>query len=246
MLNSGRKMNAVHFCFEADITAAKKKLGELKQTQTNTPSITSFVLHCFVRAVEENPVMNAYRKGSKRLIVFEDIDVTVVMEKTPKDGSPLPTTHIVRSANRKSLSQIQQEIGKAKNQTFEEQFGTRWLNVIRYSPGVFRKLMFWRMRNNPLFMKEHAGTVGLTSPGMFGKGVTYGIPISMLNTTLFVGTIAQRPMLINDQLENRDFICLTLTCNHDVVDGAPMTRFISRLRTLIEESYELATCDRLV
>jgi pyruvate/2-oxoglutarate dehydrogenase complex dihydrolipoamide acyltransferase (E2) component len=37
-----------------------------------------------------------------------------------------------------------------------------------------------------------------------------------------------------ERIEARDFLSLTLTFDHDVVDGAPAARFTERLKELIE------------
>jgi pyruvate/2-oxoglutarate dehydrogenase complex dihydrolipoamide acyltransferase (E2) component len=37
-----------------------------------------------------------------------------------------------------------------------------------------------------------------------------------------------------DAIEPREFVCLTISVNHDVVNGAPPARFIGRLRDSIE------------
>ncbi|HCL57564.1 MAG TPA: hypothetical protein DHW82_11230 [Spirochaetia bacterium] len=43
----------------------------------------------------------------------------------------------------------------------------------------------------------------------------------------------------NDRIEIREFLQATLLIDHDVIDGAPAARFVSRLVDLIENGYEL-------
>ena len=40
-----------------------------------------------------------------------------------------------------------------------------------------------------------------------------------------VGSIAKRPVLGDDALEEREHLCLTLSFNHDIIDGPPAARF---------------------
>jgi pyruvate/2-oxoglutarate dehydrogenase complex dihydrolipoamide acyltransferase (E2) component len=40
---------------------------------------------------------------------------------------------------------------------------------------------------------------------------------------------------VEDRIEPRDILNLTVAFNHDVVDGAPAARFVQRLVDLIED-----------
>jgi len=49
-----------------------------------------------------------------------------------------------------------------------------------------------------------------------------------------LGGIAEKPGVAQGQIQIREVLSLTLTFDHDVVDGAPAARFASRLKELIE------------
>ncbi|WP_239579230.1 2-oxo acid dehydrogenase subunit E2 [Microlunatus panaciterrae] len=51
---------------------------------------------------------------------------------------------------------------------------------------------------------------------------------------LIVGGIARKPAVVEDRVQARDLLNLTIAFDHDVVDGAPAARFITRLVELIE------------
>ncbi len=63
---------------------------------------------------------------------------------------------------------------------------------------------------------------------MFGTGGGWGIPVSNHTLQITLGGIATRSALINGQLENRQMLCVTISFDHDIVDGAPAARFIPR------------------
>jgi hypothetical protein len=44
---------------------------------------------------------------------------------------------------------------------------------------------------------------------------------------------------IGGQIALRDYLSLTITVDHDIVDGAPAARFTERLKDLIESGYGL-------
>jgi pyruvate/2-oxoglutarate dehydrogenase complex dihydrolipoamide acyltransferase (E2) component len=57
---------------------------------------------------------------------------------------------------------------------------------------------------------------------------------------LVVGGIARKPAVVEDRIEPREILNLTVAFDHDVVDGAPAARFVRRLVELIESGYGLA------
>ena len=54
-----------------------------------------------------------------------------------------------------------------------------------------------------------------------------------------VGGIGEKPVIIDGQIVPRDFLSLTISFDHDIIDGAPATRFTVRLKELIESGYVL-------
>jgi pyruvate/2-oxoglutarate dehydrogenase complex dihydrolipoamide acyltransferase (E2) component len=54
-----------------------------------------------------------------------------------------------------------------------------------------------------------------------------------------VGSISERLALIGGGLVVREFLHLTLTFDHDIVDGGPAARFTERLAQLLETGYGL-------
>jgi 2-oxoacid dehydrogenases acyltransferase (catalytic domain) len=50
---------------------------------------------------------------------------------------------------------------------------------------------------------------------------------------IVVGGIAKRPVVVEGRLEEREHLCLTVSFDHDIVDGAPAARFTSRCLELL-------------
>jgi pyruvate/2-oxoglutarate dehydrogenase complex dihydrolipoamide acyltransferase (E2) component len=75
---------------------------------------------------------------------------------------------------------------------------------------------------------------------MFGKGGGWGIPINDHTLDLTLGGIAEKPGVVDGQIAIREYLCITLSFNHALIDGAPATRFTERLKELIESGYGLA------
>jgi pyruvate/2-oxoglutarate dehydrogenase complex dihydrolipoamide acyltransferase (E2) component len=77
-------------------------------------------------------------------------------------------------------------------------------------------------------MQKRFGVVGVTAVGMFGAGPMWLVPLTSATVTVAVGAIAKRPVLIDGDLQEREHLCLTLSFDHDIIDGAPAARFTSR------------------
>ncbi len=89
-------------------------------------------------------------------------------------------------------------------------------------------------------MKKVAGTTVVTSVGMFGSGTAWGLAFLPMHTLgLTIGSITQKPGVVDGRIEIREYLCLTISFDHDIVDGAPAARFSQRLSQLIENGYGL-------
>jgi pyruvate/2-oxoglutarate dehydrogenase complex dihydrolipoamide acyltransferase (E2) component len=78
---------------------------------------------------------------------------------------------------------------------------------------------------------------------MFGSGGGWGIPIAPPTLMVTVGGISTQPRLVDGELCNREFLSVTLSFDHDVVDGAPAARFSRRLAELVESADGLARAE---
>ena len=97
---------------------------------------------------------------------------------------------------------------------------------------VFRcvwPIFWWMMGRYPRVQKKYGGTVGLTAVDMFGKGAGWGIPI-VNHTQITLGGIAEKPGVVDGQIAIREYLSMTLSFDHDLIDGAPAARFVQRLK----------------
>lgn len=141
---------------------------------------------------------------------------------------------IIRAANRKSVGEIHREIRGAQARTPEEMTLLRYARWYAAVPAFARRLLIRLVQRMPKAVKKYSGTVMVTSVGMFGNGAGWGIPFAGYTLTITVGGIVARPRVVNGQLEDREHLCLTVSFDHDIVDGAPAARFVQRFRELVE------------
>ena len=93
---------------------------------------------------------------------------------------------------------------------------------------------------SPTWRKRLTGTVGISAIGMFGKGTGWGIPLPTYTLSITVGGISEKPGVVNGQIEIREWLSITASFDHNIVDGAPAARFTQRLKELIESGYGLS------
>jgi pyruvate/2-oxoglutarate dehydrogenase complex dihydrolipoamide acyltransferase (E2) component len=227
----------MHGLIEVDVTRAREFLREQKAKTGESLSFTAFLIACLGKAIEEHKAVQARRFGSKRLILFEDVDVYTLIERDVAGQVPIWTT-IIRAANRKTVREIHQEIRAAQREDVEKV--VKWL---QFQPAFLFGPFFWAFswigRRYPQLWKKYVGTVGITAVGMFGKGAAWGIPPALPTLMITVGGIGEKPVLVDGQIVMRDSLSLTISFDHDIIDGAPATRFTEQLKELIESGYGL-------
>jgi pyruvate/2-oxoglutarate dehydrogenase complex dihydrolipoamide acyltransferase (E2) component len=230
----------IHGLIEVDVTRAREFIHEYAVRTGETLSFTGFIISCVGRAVDENRSVQALRNRHHELVLFDDVDLTTVIE-VKKGDQKHPVTHIIRSANRKTFLEIHREIRQvqaaANDQTQNSARGRNRRKgkvIFRLLPAFVRRIIYRILQRNPEWMKRNVGTVALTAVGMFGHDGGWGIPISVTPLFITLGGIAEKPVVVRGQIDTREFLCLTLTFDHEVVDGAPAARFASRLKELIE------------
>jgi pyruvate/2-oxoglutarate dehydrogenase complex dihydrolipoamide acyltransferase (E2) component len=238
-LSVARRKHLVHALVEVDVTLPRRILAEHRARTGETLSFTAFVVAALAKAVDADRAVQAYRAGRRKLVVFDDVDVCVLVEHDAGEGRRIASPHVVRAANRRAYLDIHREIRAAQaGDTL------RRMDAGGRLPG-FAGRWFWRMLGRrPRLWKRLGGTVSVTSVGMFGRGAGWGIPISAYTLMLTVGGIAARPGFApGGQVERREHLCLTVSVDHDVVDGGPAARFIQRLSGLLESGHGLPAAD---
>lgn len=208
-------------------------------------SFTGYLAFCLARAIDENTSVQALPKGRKQLVVFDDVDVTLHIERE-LGGTRAPMLYILRRANHKTFQDIHQEIRSVQARPAPADQGlARWFRLFMRQPWplskLFSVLIRAAVRRNPTLMAAMSGTVAVTAVGMFGKGAAgWGLTPLPHALGLGVGAIAQKPAVMAGRVEPRDILHLTVVFDHDIIDGAPATRFVRRLVELIESGYGLA------
>jgi len=230
----------IHGLIEVDVTEARAFLRDHKAKTGESLSFTAFIITCLAKAVDEHKDMQAFRKGSKRLMLFDEVDVATQVERDVA-GQKQVINYTIRVANRKTLREIHHEIRAAQREDVIE--ASESFNAFLSLPTFLFVPLFhvfsWIIRAYPQLQKKYWGTVGISSVGMFGKGAGWGIPPATPTLMITLGGIGEKPGVVDGHIAIREYLSITISFDHDIIDGAPAARFTQRLKELIESGYGL-------
>jgi pyruvate/2-oxoglutarate dehydrogenase complex dihydrolipoamide acyltransferase (E2) component len=237
----GRRKAIINLVMEADARTIRDHIAAYRASSGEQMSLTAYIAKSFACAVAEDRRMQAYRLGRSRLILFDDVDLAMMVERE-WDEATLPVFHIVRAAQGKSVAAIHRELQNARAaplgrngpmQAFE-----MWFFLL---PRALRRIVWFMVRRNPYWFKDVAGTAGVTSMGMFTSGAAVVQPITPMTLTLSIGAIECKPVLRDGEVTAGEVIHFNLGADHAVIDGAPLMRFADRFKAILADGIALAT-----
>lgn len=234
----GRQKHTIHGLVEMDVTRARQAIRAHKARTGESLSFTAFILACLGQAIEKNKPIHACRSWRNQLVIFGEVDVSTLFE-VEVDGRKLIRPHILRAVNKKTFRDLHAEIRafQAEHEGSREAAFIRWFVRL---PGVVRRLFYGMLFKNPYWQKDYFGTVILSSIGMFGSGAGWGIPVPNHTLQVTLGGIAEKPGVVEGQIAIREYLSVTISFDHDVVDGAPAARFTQQFKELVESGFGLS------
>jgi pyruvate/2-oxoglutarate dehydrogenase complex dihydrolipoamide acyltransferase (E2) component len=223
--------NTIHSVCEVEVETPRRLIREYKERTGKPLSFTAYVVACVGRALVQHPELNSFRRGRK-LILLDDVTVNTLVERE-HEHERTPESLAIKSAQTKTVIEISEEIRAAQAKLvsgFGELSGSRWVTLI---PSFLLKT-FIRIAARSLTMAKKYGKVGVTAVGMFGdSGASWFIPLSGATVNVTVGSVVNRAVVIGGKVTTREHLCLTVSFDHDIVDGAPAARFMKTFQELI-------------
>lgn len=230
-VRAGRRIVPMHGLFDADITEARRLL----RSHEPPLSLTAFVVASTARAAAAHPEVHAYRDWRGRLLEHRHVDVQTLVEIPTRQG-PFGLVHVVRDADIRDVADISAELRSVKSQpaaTRRERLMHRIAPALGRVPGLYPLMYAVMSRSRATHLAT--GTVQVTAVGMFAGGGGFAVaPPTLASLLVVVGGVSKRPRVAGDHVQVRDVLDLTVTIDHNVVDGAPAARFGAHLRQLIE------------
>jgi pyruvate/2-oxoglutarate dehydrogenase complex dihydrolipoamide acyltransferase (E2) component len=239
----------MHGLLEVDVTKARGYARDVKARTGESPSFTAFVIGCLGRAVDEHREVHALRKGRHHLVLFGEVDVLTWIERDIA-GQPVVLPCIVRAANRKRFLEIHDEIrtGQVQDVAKIDVGGAKASQLL--PAWLFRPYFSLAVRLGkylPREWKKRWGTVTLSAVGMAGKGAGWGIPPSSPSMCwITVGGIGEKREDVDGEIATREYLSLTVSFDHSMIDAAPAARFTERLKELIESGCGLTLEEEVI
>lgn len=238
----GTVEGAIHGLIEADVTRARQLICEHGERTGEKLSFTAFAIACLGKAVGENPRVQGYRDWRGRLVVFHDVDVNTMVEGEA-NGEKVVLAYFIRAANFKTFRQIHDEI-RAFQRPGEARDRLKYMGLFMSLPQFVRRFFYAAVARGPHIRKRTFCTVAMSSVGMFGAAAAgrvggWGIPVSHHSLAITLGGIGRRQVWIDGRVEEHEFLCVTITVDHTIVDGGPAARFAARFQELLESAGDL-------
>jgi pyruvate/2-oxoglutarate dehydrogenase complex dihydrolipoamide acyltransferase (E2) component len=227
-VRAGRRIMPMHGLLDADVTTARRLLAE-----SDPPlSMTAFVIASLGRAAAVHPEVHAYRDWRGRLVQHRHVDVQTLVEVSTEHG-PFGLVHVVRDADVRDVAGISAELRAVKAGSAGGHLLDTVAPALGRIPGLYRAMYAVLSRSRRARLAT--GTVQVTAVGMFGGGSGFAIaPPTLASLVVVVGGLSRRPRAVGDRIEIRDVLDLTVTIDHNIVDGAPAARFGADLRELLQ------------
>ncbi len=231
----------MHALVEMDVTDVRRELREMRR-EGRRVSFFGYILSAIAKTIDENKEMNLIRKG-KKLYCFDEVDIDIPIE-LEQAGEPVPRKYVVRDAASKTPEEITKEVEEAKASWKEtgivgeeDEWAHRWMKLASHLPGWLCRFVFRRFSKNVSMIKEHFGTTFVSSVSGFSDVSGFIVPFfggQSRPLAFALGSLTQKPGVVGTEIQIREFLSMTITINHDLVDGAPAARFVNRLKQRIE------------
>jgi pyruvate/2-oxoglutarate dehydrogenase complex dihydrolipoamide acyltransferase (E2) component len=234
----GLQKHHVSALLEFDVTESRKKLQDLRRNGINI-SFNAWIIKVISSVLQKHPEASAFIYNKKKLIIFNDINISIIVEKKI-DNNKVPIPIVIEKTNNKSASEITSEIENAKNQDLSandiviNKHSTLSERVYYHLPGFMRRLAWRIILRNPKIAYPKMGNAVITSIGMMGRINGWFIHKSVHPISFGIGSILKKAVVVDNEIKVREILNMTILVDHDVIDGAPMVRLLNDLTKLIE------------
>lgn len=230
----GRQKHIVHGLAEVDVTQARELIQDHKAATGERFSFTAFIIYCLGQAIDHHPALHAYRDWRGHLIIFEDVNITSMIE-IEIEGQKVPAPHVFKAVNKKSYRELNDEIRTTQtNPPASDE--VKFMKWFLYLPWLLRRPFYWLVQRFPQSFRAYSSPVMVTAVGMFSRGASWAITMPNFTLTVALGGIVVRPGYVDGQIQPREYLHVTISVDHDIVDGAPIARFGSELMELVESA----------
>lgn len=229
---SGNKKNAIHCIAEIDVSRPRALRKEYFENTGEKLSFTAYIVKCFAETLIDFPEMNAFIRGNK-LVILDDITISVLVEREI-DGEKVPEPIGIQKVQDKTVKQIHDEIRAAQKNKGNQLGNLSGMTWVNYIPGFLLKA-FIKIADRNIKMAKKYGKIAVTAVGMFSDSAVWFVPHGTATVMLTVGSINRKNIREDDgTITPREFLCITGSFDHEIVDGAPAARFMNKFEKILK------------
>ncbi|HNX84104.1 MAG: 2-oxo acid dehydrogenase subunit E2 [Bacteroidales bacterium] len=239
----GLKKHHISAMLEFDVTESRSGLRELRKKGISI-SFNAWLIKVIGSVIAKHPEAAAYFYNKRKIIIFNDINVSLIVEKKIGDAR-VPIPLVIEKVNKKPAAEISEEIDAAKGRELSsgdivlKKKSSAYERFYYRMPGFFRRFFWVVLLKRPKAAFRTMGNVSVTSVGMIGKVNGWFIHKSVHPISFGVGSVLMKPVVIGNEIKAREVLNMTVLVDHDVIDGAPMVRFLGDLTDFIENGKEM-------
>ncbi len=112
-VEEGQKRHHMKGLLELDVTQARTLIASIKKNTGAPFSFVAWLVFCVGTTVQQYPEAHCILRGNQ-IFLFQDVDISIIVERII-DGEPFPLVYVIRNTERKTPTEINQEIQTAKN-----------------------------------------------------------------------------------------------------------------------------------
>jgi len=220
-----KEKNAIHCITEVEISEPRRRILEHFNKTGEKLSMTAYIVTCLAQVIKDHPHLNSFHKGRKQ-IILDNVTVNVLIEREI-NGEKVPEPLGIKMAQLKTYREINNEIREVQKRTGDQLGSLSGMTWLRMIPGFLLRT-FVRIADHNIRIAERYGKVCVTAVGMFNKDSVWFIPHGTATVLITVGGISDKVIQVEDKIVAREHLCLTVSFDHNIVDGAPAARFVKQ------------------
>ena len=241
----GVKKHHIAALLEIDVTRARSGLRVANRDGRSSVSFFAWLVKNVASSLASHPTAHGVRVGRRTVATFEHVSVSIMVERIV-DGERVPLPLLIPNADTRTVEDIEAQIAVARRDPInagtvvigeQDKFAYKLYYAL---PGFVRRWLLRRALSNPHRLQSMMGSVVITSVGMGGRVKGWFIPKSLHPVCIGVGAVTSKAVVLNGRIEPREVLHMTVLVDHDVVDGAPASRWISSLVKAMENGAEIS------
>jgi pyruvate/2-oxoglutarate dehydrogenase complex dihydrolipoamide acyltransferase (E2) component len=201
-------------------------------------SVVAYAICVAGRVLASHPDANAAVRGrlSPRVARYPDVHAKLTLDKTI-GGQRVVLSSVLRDVDKADPDDIQRQLRHLRDgdaNTMEEFAGLRLLHRL---PGLAGRVAFARVVRPLRSRADRFGTFAVTSLGHRPVDGFYSVGGTTI--TLGLGQVAERPVVIDHELQVAPTMRLSLAFDHRVIDGAEAADILGEIKDRLEHVDEV-------